>query len=73
MIATARRVSRSSLPFVLTNIVLPPISVAASLPTGLIPRFSLFIEVMKQEMSRSIDWRWRRGTLGSLGLVAGTL
>ncbi len=42
-------------------------------PTGLVPRFALFIGVMKRCMADGIDWRRRQGTLGSLGLIAGPL
>ncbi len=41
--------------------------------TGLVPRFALFIGVMKRCMADGIDWRRRQGTLGSLGLIAGPL
>ncbi len=44
-----------------------------STPTGLVPRFALFIGVMKRCMADGIDWRRRQGTLGSLGLIAGPL
>ncbi len=48
-------------------------AIASLAPSGLVPRFALFIGVMKRCMADGIDWRRRQGTLGSLGLVAGPL
>ncbi len=48
-------------------------AIASLAPSGLVPRFALFIGVMKRCMADGIDWRRRQGTLGSLGLIAGPL